>query len=149
MTDRHDDAARDLVRHAHHSDPEPADLDIRAGLADVLARGGQQAPLEVDVAIEVILDGLDGGTRSSLSRAELVSSGRSAPTTGTIIELQLTPQELRVALAVRRGLTNREAAAELFLSVKKIESHLSSIYRKIGINSRTQLIHVLNEGRTA
>jgi len=44
MTDRHDDAARDLVQRAHHSDPEPADLDIRAGLADVLARGGQQAP---------------------------------------------------------------------------------------------------------
>ena len=31
------------MRRAHHSDPEPADLDIRAGLADVLTRGGQQA----------------------------------------------------------------------------------------------------------
>jgi len=44
MTDRHDDAARDLVQRAHHSDPEPADWDIRAGLTDVLTRGGQQAP---------------------------------------------------------------------------------------------------------
>ena len=133
---------------AHHNDPEPADLDIRAGLADVLARGGQQDPLAVDVAAEVILDGLDGDTRSSLSRAELVSSGGSAPATGTIIKLKLTPQELRVALAIQRGLTNTDVAAELFLSVKTVEFHLSSIYRKLGISSRAQLIRVLNEGRT-
>ncbi|MGH3867124.1 MAG: helix-turn-helix transcriptional regulator [Pseudonocardiaceae bacterium] len=83
------------------------------------------------------------------TRAELVSSGGSAPATGTIVELQITRQELRVSLAIQRGLTNKDAAAELFLSVKTIEYHLSSIYRKLGISSRTQLIRVLNAGRAA
>jgi DNA-binding CsgD family transcriptional regulator len=52
----------------------------------------------------------------------------------------LTPQEARVATAVGRGLSNREAAAELFLSPRTIEFHLRQIYRKLGIHSRTQLI---------
>jgi len=55
----------------------------------------------------------------------------------------LTPQELRVAAAVRRGGTNREIAAELFLAPKTIEFHLRQIYRKLGIRSRTQLVATL------
>jgi DNA-binding NarL/FixJ family response regulator len=74
--------------------------------------------------------------------------GGSVPAHGDIIELQLTPQELQVSLAIQRGLTNANAAAELFLSVKTIEYHLSNIYRKLGINSRTQLIRILSEGRS-
>ncbi len=83
------------------------------------------------------------------TRTELVSSGGSVPAHGDIIELQLTPQELQVSLAIQRGLTNANAAAELFLSVKTIEYHLSNIYRKLGINSRTQLIRILSENRPA
>ncbi|HEU5473501.1 MAG TPA: AAA family ATPase [Actinophytocola sp.] len=59
---------------------------------------------------------------------------RSA-TTGT----DLTPQETNVALVVAGGATNAEAAARLFLSEKTIEYHLSSVYRKLGIRSRSQL----------
>jgi DNA-binding CsgD family transcriptional regulator len=51
----------------------------------------------------------------------------------------LTPQELTVAHLVTQGATNREAAAELVLSVKAVEYHLSNIYRKLGIRSRTEL----------
>ena len=51
----------------------------------------------------------------------------------------LTAQELRVALAVARGATNREVAAELYLSPKTIEFHLGRVYRKLGIRSRTEL----------
>jgi DNA-binding NarL/FixJ family response regulator len=83
------------------------------------------------------------------TRTKLVSSGGSAPAHGTIIELQLTPQELQVSLAIQRGLTNANAAAELFLSIKTIEYHLSNIYRKLGISSRTQLIRILSENRPA
>jgi DNA-binding CsgD family transcriptional regulator len=50
--------------------------------------------------------------------------------------LQLTPQELQVALVVAGGATNAEAAAQLFLSPKTIEYHLSNAYRKLGIRSR-------------
>ena len=51
----------------------------------------------------------------------------------------LTSQETRVALHSAKGLSNREIAAALFLSPKTIERHLSSVYRKRGFRSRTEL----------
>jgi DNA-binding CsgD family transcriptional regulator len=55
----------------------------------------------------------------------------------------LTPQELQTALTVAAGATNREAAAALFLSEKTIEMHLSRVYRKLGVRSRTELARLL------
>jgi DNA-binding CsgD family transcriptional regulator len=55
----------------------------------------------------------------------------------------LTPQEQRVVAAVRRGASNREVAAELFLAPKTVEFHLRQIYRKVGVRSRTQLVALL------
>ncbi len=52
---------------------------------------------------------------------------------------RLTPQEMSVARLVASGLTNRQAAAELVLSVRTIEFHLTRIYAKLGITSRAQL----------
>jgi DNA-binding NarL/FixJ family response regulator len=112
------------------------------------SRNKAAAKVQLHLALE-LFESLGAEPWAQLSRAKLVSSGGSAPATGTIVELTLTPQELRVSLAVQRGLTNKDAAAELFLSVKTIEFHLSSIYRKLGISSRTQLIRVLDVGRTA
>ncbi len=51
----------------------------------------------------------------------------------------LSQSELRVAEAVAEGLTNREAAAKLFLSVKTVDFHLQQIYRKLAVRSRTEL----------
>lgn len=51
----------------------------------------------------------------------------------------LTPAERRVADAVAAGRTNKEAAAELFLSVKTVDFHLQGIYRKLNVRSRTEL----------
>jgi DNA-binding CsgD family transcriptional regulator len=51
----------------------------------------------------------------------------------------LTPQERQVAALVAGGATNKQAAGELYLSPKTIEAHLSRAYRKLGVNSRTQL----------
>jgi len=52
---------------------------------------------------------------------------------------QLTAHELRVAIAVASGATNREAAASLFLSRKTIEFHLAHVFRKLGVRTRTEL----------
>ncbi len=52
---------------------------------------------------------------------------------------ELTPQERRVAMLVADGATNREVAAALFMSPKTVEVHLTHIYRKLGVPSRTQL----------
>lgn len=56
----------------------------------------------------------------------------------------LTPQELRVALAVREGLTNDEVSGALFISVKTVEFHLGRVYRKLGIRSRGGLATALD-----
>jgi len=51
----------------------------------------------------------------------------------------LTPQEQAVAHLVASGRTNREVAGELLLSVKTVEVHLTRIYVKLGVSSRSQL----------
>ena len=52
---------------------------------------------------------------------------------------ELTPTEERVAGLVAEGLTNREVADALFVSVKTVEANLSRIFQKLGITSRRQL----------
>jgi DNA-binding CsgD family transcriptional regulator len=51
----------------------------------------------------------------------------------------LTPQEGAVARLVAQGLTNREVAAQLVVSLNTIEYHLKNVYSKLGITSRSQL----------
>jgi DNA-binding CsgD family transcriptional regulator len=53
---------------------------------------------------------------------------------------QLTPQELQIALVVAEGLSNRDVGARLFLSPKTVEFHLTRIYRKLEIHSRSELV---------
>jgi ATP/maltotriose-dependent transcriptional regulator MalT len=68
------------------------------------------------------------------ARAELRRiSGRQPASEG------LTETERRVAELAARGSSNREIAAELFMGVSTVEAHLSRIYRKLGIRSRTAL----------
>ena len=56
----------------------------------------------------------------------------------------LTPAELDVAALVGRC-TNRELAARLGVSNKTVEAHLSRIYRKLGVRSRTELALLVAE----
>jgi DNA-binding NarL/FixJ family response regulator len=46
-------------------------------------------------------------------------------------------------MRVAEGRTNPEVAAELFVSRKTVEHHLSQVYRKLGVRSRTELARVL------
>jgi len=55
----------------------------------------------------------------------------------------LTASELRIARMVAAGATNNEIAAWLFVSPKTIETHLTRIFRKAGVRSRTELAYVL------
>jgi DNA-binding NarL/FixJ family response regulator len=75
--------------------------------------------------------------RHLLTVANTVST-RQPPETVDRLE-PLSERERTVALAVSRGLSNKAAAAELFISQKTVDAHLRQIYRKLGVRSRTQL----------
>lgn len=53
--------------------------------------------------------------------------------------IELTPQEEAVTTLVARGLSNRDVAAELFVSPKTVQYHLTRIYAKLGVRSRAEL----------
>jgi DNA-binding CsgD family transcriptional regulator len=55
----------------------------------------------------------------------------------------LTDAEQRVADRIAKGATSREAATELFISPRTVETHIASIYRKLGVQSRLELRRAL------
>jgi DNA-binding CsgD family transcriptional regulator len=61
----------------------------------------------------------------------------------------LTASERRVARMAAEGMSNKELAQALFITVKAVEVHLSSTYRKLQINSRGQLAEALGTSRAA
>jgi DNA-binding NarL/FixJ family response regulator len=73
------------------------------------------------------------------TRVELRASGQSARKRDPSTRAELTAQELQIVRFVSEGLTNREVAAQLFLSPRTIDFHLRNVYRKLGISSRTAL----------
>ena len=73
------------------------------------------------------------------ARAELRATGETARKRDPSTVDQLTPQELQIARLVAEGLSNKEVAAQLFLSPRTIEHHLRHVFAKLGVKSRTQL----------
>jgi DNA-binding NarL/FixJ family response regulator len=57
----------------------------------------------------------------------------------------LTGRERDVALAVGRGLSNAEIAAELFLSVPTVKAHVSRLFEKLEVNNRVQIAIVVHD----
>src|SRR5205085_11952805 len=81
-----------------------------------------------------IFEGADAALWAARAREELARVSGRAPGDGA-----LTATELRVAELVSQGMSNRAAAAELFVTVRTIESTLTKIYAKLGVQTRTQL----------
>lgn len=77
------------------------------------------------------------------ARSELRASGQAVtPRQGAAAEA-LTAQQLQIARLVADGATNREVAAQLFLSPRTVEHHLRNIFTRLGIRSRVELTKTL------
>jgi DNA-binding CsgD family transcriptional regulator len=73
------------------------------------------------------------------ARRELQATGESVRPRSPDAIMQLTPQELQIARLVGEGLTNKEVAAQLYLSPRTIDAHLRGVFAKLGITSRREL----------
>jgi DNA-binding CsgD family transcriptional regulator len=82
------------------------------------------------------------------ARRELMAAGQAVRKRTAEAAGGLTAQEEQIARRARAGRTNAEIGAELFLSPRTVEWHMSNVFIKLGITSRGQLWHVLG-GDTA
>jgi DNA-binding CsgD family transcriptional regulator len=73
------------------------------------------------------------------ARTELRASGETARRRDPSTLDELTPQELQIARFVADGATNKEVAAQLFLSPRTIDFHLRNVFSKLGIKRRGEL----------
>jgi DNA-binding CsgD family transcriptional regulator len=108
----------------------------RALLALGIVRRRERKKRAARDAIEASLtefEDLGAATWIEKARGELGRIGGRTRTEG------LTPAEQRVAALVAEGRTNREVAAALFLGEHTVETHLSHVYAKLGVRSRTEL----------
>ena len=125
----------------------PARLELARALIDLGAamRREREAvaarePLRraLDMAVEFGALALERRAREELAASGArprrgVARGRDA----------LTPSEVRIATSAAAGMSNKEIAQSLFLTMRTVETHLTHAYRKLGIASRSELPEAL------
>jgi DNA-binding CsgD family transcriptional regulator len=121
----------------------PARLDHAYALTDLgasLRRGNRRAD-----ARDVLRAGLELAQRlgamvlADRAHEELVATGARPRRLVLSGVDSLTPSERRIAAMAAEGLSNREIAQALFVTLRTVEMHLSNAFRKLDVSSRTQL----------
>jgi DNA-binding CsgD family transcriptional regulator len=143
----------DALAHAQAGDLDAAAEKARAAVA---AHGS--SPLRLELARSLLALGrierrrkARRQSREALSRARKLAAAIGHQPLLTEIErelprvaaarsgTELTATEQRVAGLIASGATNSDAAAALFVSVRTVETHVASIYRKLGVRTRAEL----------
>ncbi|GAA3391797.1 ATP-binding protein [Cryptosporangium minutisporangium] len=79
-------------------------------------------------------------------QGELRAAGevvRPAPSESRPGPANLTPQQLQIAQLAAQGATNREIAAQLYLSVRTVDHHMRNIFVRLGVRSRVELVKLM------
>ena len=106
-------------------------------------------PFEPDELLAVIHSILSRVERTHAEIARLVGSTSSSDEQISIHDEDLTEAEERIALAVARGLSNKEIAAEFNISVRTVENHISHILDKKNFGNRVEIArHVIERDRS-
>jgi DNA-binding CsgD family transcriptional regulator len=139
------------------------DLDGAAESARAAVAAHLSSPLRVELARSLLALGrierrrkARKHSRGALARARDLAAGIGHQPLLAEIERELprvaaawsgtglTATEQRVADLIATGATNRDAAAALFVSVRTVETHVASIYRKLGVRTRAELARKLS-----
>ncbi|MBO2446404.1 AAA family ATPase [Actinomadura barringtoniae] len=107
---------------------------------------------EARVHLQAALDAfaaLGAAPWAERARTELTASGAPAEVAAPGPLATLTPQELQIIRLAAQGMSNREIAAQLFLSPRTIGYHLYKAYPKLGVQSRKDLAALTSQGLAA
>lgn len=133
---------RALEHHADASIPFEAGRTLLAlGSVQRRMRRRRDARSTLTAAAERF-EGLGAALWAAKARSELGRIGGRTPSADG-----LTATESRIAALVGEGMSNKEAAATLVLSVHTVEAALTSIYRKLDVRSRTEMAQRLRAGK--
>jgi DNA-binding CsgD family transcriptional regulator len=131
---------------ADDAPPFRAMLDLAFGRALRTSGRRQEAAVRLRRA-HTVLSALQARPLLEDSERELELCGSAAPARMSSYTAALTDREREIAGQVGAGRTNREIAAELFISAKTVEYHLGNIYIKLGISGRRQLRDLVQQHR--
>jgi DNA-binding CsgD family transcriptional regulator len=140
----HDQEADELfaeaLRHHDHRVPpyERARTQLAYGERLRRSRRRAEARIQLRSALDTF-DGVGAALWAQRARAELSATGETARKRDVNTLDALTPQELRIARLVATGSSNKDVAAQLFLSSRTIEYHLGKVFTKLGVTSRVEL----------
>jgi DNA-binding CsgD family transcriptional regulator len=86
-----------------------------------------------------MLEALGAGPLLARAEHELRATGESARKRDPSTLTKLTPMELQIAQLVANGMSNKEAAAQCWISPRTVAFHLRNVFSKTGISSRVEL----------
>jgi DNA-binding CsgD family transcriptional regulator len=130
----------EALRHHDHRVPPYERARTQLAYGERLRR--DRLKTEARIQLRNALDTFDGiGTRLWAQRArdELHATGETVSKRDNSTLETLTPQERRVARLVADGASNKDVAAQLFLSSRTVEYHLGKVFTKLGVASRVEL----------
>ena len=136
-----------------------ADPARREGLLAIVRDAGHQSVDTTEAADIVLCDGdcpanqIDAALRAVAAGLTVRSAGEAQAGFAAMqehnLQTLLTPRELEVLAAIDEGLTNKMIARRLSISLHTVKFHVESVFRKLGVRTRTEALAKARERRLA
>lgn len=127
-----DSVVRDARR--RDADADRRDVESHRVIDDIALNPDDYSPDHVAKLWAADLDAASADRASSAEDRSALSGG----VTAVPPEVDLSPRELEVLERLGRGMTTRQIADDLYLGVNSVKTHTQTLYRKIGVTSRSQ-----------